>query len=128
MIIGVDHIGIIVSSLSDYCKALLEIGMTCNSVEKFDELGIMMAFIAGKETNLELVKVIDPKSPIAKYKKGIHHLGMKVNDLDGLYYEMEKNKKFLLEGNIHQGAHSRIFFFRIKGQSHTLFECVESKE
>ncbi|MCK4763820.1 MAG: VOC family protein [Candidatus Aminicenantes bacterium] len=127
MIKNIDHIAIKVTDLSRVSSALKELGIPCKSIETFKEVGMRIAFLGGKkeETGIELLEVIDQNSPIADEKPGLNHMALKVEDIENIYREMKKSDRFTVEGEIRQGAHSRIFFFRIKGQEEVLFECVE---
>lgn len=46
MIKSVDHIGIKVSNLSHILKAFENIGIPCSSIEKYNEVGLQIAFLA----------------------------------------------------------------------------------
>ena len=76
-------------------------------------------------TSVELLEPIHPSSPIAKDKDGLHHIGVRVENIEQAYATMKNNSRYEVVGNIRQGAHSRIFFFRMTGHGHTLFECIE---
>jgi hypothetical protein len=52
---------------------------------------------------------------------------MTVTDIEETYAKMKQSDRFKVQGNIRQGAHSRIFFFKIAGQEEILFECVEQR-
>jgi len=129
MIKNIDHIAIKVSNLSMVCHAFETLGLPCNSIEKFDEVGMKIAFLGdvkdNEETGIELLEVIDQSSPIANDKPGLHHVGLKVKNIEEIYNRMKKSDQYKLLGEIRKGAHSRIFFFKITGQEEILFECVE---
>lgn len=126
MIKHLDHIAIKVNGISRVCKALEELGLSCNSIEKFDEVGMRIAFLGPPSgAAIELLEVINKDSPIADEPSGLHHLGIKVENIEEIYDKMKKSDKYRLQGEIRNGAHSRIFFFRLSGQEEILFECVE---
>ena len=125
MIKNLEHIAIKVTDLSSVCRALENLGLPCNSIEQYDEVGMRIAFLGDRETRMELLEVIDPGSPIVNDKPGLHHLGIKVKNIEEIYNKMKESDLYEVQGNIRQGAHSRIFFFKIKGQEEVLFECVE---
>jgi methylmalonyl-CoA/ethylmalonyl-CoA epimerase len=125
MIKNIDHIAIKVSNLNDVNMALENLGLPCKRIEQFDEVGMRIAFLDAGETAVELLEVTDPSSPIANDKTGLHHLGIKIKNIEETFDMMKKSDKYRVQGEIRQGAHSRIFFFRIAGQEDILFECVE---
>lgn len=125
MIKNIDHIAIKVTNLSQVSQALEELGIPCKSMERFDEVGMRIAFLGEHETGIELLEVINQSSPIVNEKAGFNHIALKVTDIEAIYDRIKKSDRYKLEGEIRQGAHSRIFFFRIRGQEEILFECVE---
>lgn len=125
MIDRIDHIALKVSQLQTVCSAFEALGMTCTSVKQYDEVGMRIAFLGNKDTRMELLEVTHPDSPIVNDADGLHHLGIKVEDIEAAHRRMQENEKYEIMGPIRQGAHSRIFFFKIKGQEEILFECVE---
>lgn len=127
MIEHIDHIGIKVTDLQDVCRSFEEMGVPCNHIEQYDEVGMRIAFLGDRESRLELLEVTDPSSPIVDDNSGLHHLGLAVKDIEETYSRMKQSDRFTVLGNIRQGAHSRIFFFKIAGQENVLFECVEQQ-
>lgn len=125
MIKNIDHIAVKVTSLTQVCQALENLGITCKSVEEYDEVGMRIAFLDCGETAIELLEVTNPSSPIAEDPPGLHHVGVKVKNIEETYEKMKNCAHYKLDGEIRRGAHSRIFFFKITGLQDTLFECVE---
>jgi hypothetical protein len=125
MIKHIDHIGIKVTDLPAVCRALEEMGVPCNHIAQYDEVGMRIAFLGDRESRLELLEVTDPSSPIVDDKPGLHHLGLAVKDIEETYSRMKQSDRFKVQGTIRHGAHSRIFFFKIAGQEDVLYECVE---
>ncbi len=126
MIRDIDHIAIKVTDLSTVCRALEDIGVPCNDIQRYDEVGMRIAFLGDGESRMELLEAIDASSPIVNDKPGLHHLGLKVKDIEKTYEMMTQSERYRVQGDIRQGAHARIFFFRIVGQEEILFECVET--
>jgi hypothetical protein len=128
VIYDIDHIAIKVGSIDRFSKAFGELEYPVESVRQHDEVGMKIAFLGGGSSKLELLEVLDPSSPAAGSPLGLHHVGMKVKDIQTVYRNMSESDDFVVDGPIRKGAHSRIFFFRISGDEETLFECVESGE
>lgn len=122
-----DHVAIKVSDLSSVCSVFEDLGLPCNTIEQHDNVGMRIAFLGNREIRMELLEVTAETSPIANDKPGLHHLGLKVKDIQGLYKKMKESDFYHVQGDILQGTHSRIFFFKITGQEEILFECVEQE-
>ncbi|MCP5104808.1 MAG: methylmalonyl-CoA epimerase [bacterium] len=125
MIKHIDHIAIKVTDLPVVCRAFENLGLPCESIEQFDEVGMRIAFLGSRETRMELLEVTGDDSPIVNEPAGLHHLGIKVDNIEDTYRKMKESDGFQVMGDIRKGAHSRIFFFKITGQEEILFECVE---
>jgi len=128
MIEQLDHIAIKVTDLSAVCSAFEGLGLPCASIGQYDEVGIRMAFLGNRETHMELLEATSETSPIVNDKPGLHHLGIKVKNIEEIYNKMKGSERYRVMGDIRQGADSRIFFFKIAGQEEILFECVESEK
>jgi hypothetical protein len=127
MIKNIDHIAIKVSDLATVCQSLKKLGLICDNIEQYKEVGMRIASLGNpnEETTLELLEVTDPSSPIINDPPGLHHLGLKVKNIEDTYEMMNNDAQYSIQGEIRQGAHSKIFFFKIKGQEKILFECVQ---
>lgn|SRR5574341_1064827 len=125
MIKHIDHVGIKVSNLPQICQALKNLGILCSNIEKYDEVGLQIAFLGAWETSIELLEVINQNSPIAHDKLGLHHMALKTDDIQETYNKMKKSSYYKLEGEIQVAHNRKIFFFKISGHEDTLFECVE---
>lgn len=130
MIKNIDHIAIKVSNLSRVCRTFNVLGIPLEGIKKFPEVGMEIAFLGGKkgQIGMELMTVTDSSSPIDKDPPGFHHVGLKVADIEAAFSKIKASDLFNVEGAIKQGAHARIFFFRLKAQEEILFECVEEVE
>ena len=127
MIKAIDHIAIKVDDLLQVSSALEALGLPAPKTKQFDEVGMKIAFMKVGEIYLELLKVTDDNSPIVNDPSGIHHIGIKTQDIEATYEKMASSEQFELQGKIRKGAHTRIFFFKLTGNEKILFECVEDK-
>ncbi|HLP47518.1 MAG TPA: VOC family protein [Candidatus Deferrimicrobium sp.] len=125
MIKQLDHIAIKVGNITELCRVFEDLGLCCTDIGQYDEVGMRIAFLGNSETHLELLEVTNKTSPIANDKAGLHHLGIKVKNIEEVYKKMNESEQFQVLGDIRQGAHSRIFFFKMTEQEEILFECVE---
>lgn len=125
----IDHIAIKVSDIEEFSAGLKGLGYSIQSSGLYDEVGMKIAFLgsesACRSDKMELLEVIDPSSPIAADPDGLHHLAISVTDIEESYKMMKNSSLYNVEGEIRQGAHCRIFFFRMAGTTNTLFECCE---
>ena len=125
----IDHIAIKVSDIEEFSAGLINLGYTLQSSGQYDEVGMKIAFLgaesSGKSEKMELLEVTDPTSPIASDPDGLHHLAVSVSDIEASYEMMSRSPLYSVEGTIRQGAHCRIFFFRMAGTEQPLFECCE---
>jgi hypothetical protein len=55
----------------------------------------------------------------------MHHIAVAVDDIEAAHKQMSDSRRFEVMGEIRQGAHSRIFFYRLAGTQAPLFECTE---
>lgn len=122
---NISHIAIKVTDLALVSRALEDLGLVCQKVEKRPEVGMQIAWLKKAETTIELMEVTESSSPIYNDPLGVHHLGLKVENLDEIYRMMKESDRYTIEGGIQHGVHSRIFFFKITGQPEIRFECSE---
>lgn len=125
MIEQLDHIAIKVANLKEVSSVLEDMGLPCTSIKQHDEVGMRIAFLGNRETRLELLEVTANNSPIANDKSGLHHLGIKVKNIEEAFKKLKESDRCQVLGEIRQGVHSRIFFFKMIEQEEILFECVE---
>ncbi len=126
MIKDIDHVAVKVSDIDSVCSAFTGLGYECSSVGQYDEVGMKIAFLGKGDSRMELLEVTDSSSPAAEDKNGMHHIGVKVDNIEAVFSKMKGDNRYIVEGQVRQGAHSRIFFFRLNGEEETLYECVEA--
>lgn len=127
MIDGIDHVAIVVKNLQASLEAFSALGLQTGPVGRYDEVGMNIAFVGDGPSRMELLEAFAPDSPVADHPGGLHHVAMNSEDIEAAFKNMNDSPRFLIEGDIRNGAHSRIFFFRIAGEEETLYECVEMK-
>jgi len=121
-----DHIALKVEDITQFSRGFLERGYSLLSEGEYPEVGMKIAFL-GKpgETAMELLQVTCSDSPAAGAPMGLHHTAVGVTDIEAAFRDLSESGLYEVEGPVRQGAHARIFFFRVAGSSGTLFECVE---
>jgi methylmalonyl-CoA/ethylmalonyl-CoA epimerase len=127
----VDHIGIAVKSIDE---ALLfwqsSLGIKCTGVEEVEEQKVKTAFLPVGDTEIELLEATSEESPVAKFieKKGegIHHLAIRVDNLEAALTEMKDKGIRLIDETPRYGAGgARIAFVHPKSTGGILLELSE---
>ncbi|MBZ0291789.1 MAG: methylmalonyl-CoA epimerase [Anaerolineae bacterium] len=93
--IHIDHVAVVVedidSALGFWQQAL---GLECQGIKDIQEEEVQVAFLEVGESHIELVKPTTEDSGIAKYLAkrgaGMHHLCLRVNDIDAAIVQMQQ--------------------------------------
>ena len=127
----IDHIGIAVKSVDESLKFYRDIlGLEFKGIEVLKDRGLKVAFLKTGESKIELLESISKDSNIEKFidKKGegIHHLALKVDDVDDKIESMEElGTKFIGEASIGAGG-KKIIFIHPKSTNGVLMELCQS--
>jgi methylmalonyl-CoA epimerase len=124
-----DHIGIAVKSLQA-AKIYEDLGLTIEHVETVETQKVRTAFLSVGDSNLELLEPTDPESPIAKFidkrGEGIHHICLRVDDLEGHLAALQAKGYRLINEHPVQGAHGcRVAFLHPSAGSGVLIELSQ---
>jgi methylmalonyl-CoA epimerase len=131
MLKKIDHIGIAVADLETAIQKYTEItGKPATHTEIVPEHKVATAFFPVGEVRLELLKGIDPDSPISNFidkrGEGIHHICFEVEDLAKTKEALSKQGLQFIEGASEQGAGgSKVAFIHPKSAGGILMELVE---
>ena len=114
--IVVDHIGIAVKSIQESLKFWEDtIGIKCLGVEEVVEQKVKTAFLPIKDTEVELLEGTSDDSPVSKFieKKGegIHHLAIRVDNLEGALEELKAKGVRLIDEKPRKGAGGALIAF-----------------
>lgn len=127
----VDHIGIAVKSI-DEALAFWQssLGIQCIGVEEVAEQKVKTAFLPIGDTEVELLEATSDESPVAKFieKKGegIHHLAIRVDNLEKALEEMKaKGIKLIDESPRYGAGGAKIAFVHPKSTGGILLELSE---
>lgn len=126
MNLDIDHVAVKVADIDRVLRSFEELGYPNSGKIRYDEVGMDIAFLGAGPGKLELLQAVDSTSPVFSAPEGLHHVAVKVGDIEAAHTRMSESRRFIVEGPVRPGAHSRIFFFRIAGEDGTLYECVES--
>ncbi|MDR2523614.1 MAG: methylmalonyl-CoA epimerase [Synergistaceae bacterium] len=127
----VDHVGIAVKSIEGALKFWEgTLGVMCTGVEEVAEQKVKTAFLPIKDTEIELLEPTADDSPVAKFieKKGegIHHLAIRVDDLDKALEKLKAQGVRLIDEKPRKGAGgARIAFLHPAATGGILLELSE---
>jgi len=112
----IDHIGIAVKSI-DSALQFWEgtLGIKCTGVEEVAEQRVKTAFLPLEDSEVELLEATSDDSPVAKFieKKGegVHHLAIRVDDLDKALAELKEAGVRLIDEHPRKGAGGAMIAF-----------------
>jgi methylmalonyl-CoA epimerase len=112
----IDHIGIAVQSIEESLKFWEgSLGIKCTEVETVEDQKVKTAFLPIKDSEVELLEATSPESPIAKFieKKGegIHHIAIRVDDLESALAELKQKGIRLIDETPRLGAGGAMIAF-----------------
>lgn len=130
----IDHIGIAVKNL-DIALVFFEqiLGLKSTGFETVESEKVKIAFLPIGDTRIELLEAMSEDSPIAKFiekrGEGIHHIALKVNDVNtGLRY-LEDHHIQLINKEAKEGSHgSEVAFIHPKSTFGILLELMKPGE
>ena len=105
----IDHVGIAVKSIDGALKFWEGcLGIKCTGVEEVAEQKVKTAFLPLKDSEVELLESMTDDGPVAKFieKKGegIHHLAIRVEDLEKSLAELKEQVIRLIDEKPRIGA------------------------
>jgi methylmalonyl-CoA epimerase len=127
----IDHIGVAVKSIEGALKFWENtLGIKCTGVEEVAEQKVKTAFLPLKDTEVELLEPTAEDSPVAKFieKKGegIHHLAIRVDDLQKSLDELKAQGVRLIDEKPRRGAGgAQIAFIHPSASGGILLELSE---
>ena len=112
----IDHIGIAVKSIEEALKFWeTTLGIKCTGVEEVAEQKVKTAFLPLRDTEVELLEPTADDSPVAKFieKKGegIHHLAIRVDDLESALSGLKAQGVRLIDEKPRAGAGGALIAF-----------------
>ena len=124
-----DHIGIAVKSL-DAAKIYEALGLRIDHVEDVATQGVKTAFLSVGDANVELLEPLSPESTVAKFiekrGEGIHHICLRVDDLDAHLANLKAKGFRLINEAPVPGAHGcRVAFLHPAAGNGVLIELSE---
>lgn len=127
-----DHLGIAVESL-DSAESFWSqtLGLKTAGREVVEEQGVTVSFIPAGEPSIELLEPLEEEEgPVGRFLArrgpGIHHICLRVDDLDSLLARLKEAGVKLIDETPRQGAHGmRIAFVHPQATGGILLELAE---
>lgn len=111
----IDHLGIAVKSLAAAKSIYEKLGLTVSPEETVEQEQVRLAMVPVGESRLELLEATSENSTIAKFiakrGEGLHHVCMKVPDLQAAVDRLKKDRVRLVSEEIKIGAGGHKYVF-----------------
>ena len=128
-VLGIDHIGIAVSSLEAALRFYTEtLGLVADPIQDSAEHGLRIARVRVGDVQLELIEARDWDRTTQRYLPhkgpGVYHFGLRVADVDAAVAEMEAADVPVIDRVPRQGDRMRVSFLHPDAAQGTLIELV----
>src|SRR3954465_11400981 len=115
MSFALDHLGIAVSSLADAKGIYEKLGLSLSAEEVVPHENVRVMMVPLGETRLELLEPTSDDSVIAKFiakrGEGLHHISIRVPDLNAAVQKLKQNGVRLVSEKIGIGAGGHRYIF-----------------
>ena len=127
---SIDHLGIAVKSLAAAKSIYEKLGMQVSPEETVEEEKVRLVMVAVGESRLELLEATAEDSTIAKYiakrGEGLHHICLRVSDLEVAVAKLKSDGVRLVSNEIKVGAGGhRYVFVHPQSAGGVLLELVD---
>lgn len=130
-ILGIDHIGIAVQSLSA-AQSIWEdiLGLECTGSETLAHQKVTTSFFPVGESEIELLESTEETGPIAQFierrGEGLHHIAFRVDNIERAIEELKQQGVRLIDEKPRPGAGgTRIAFLHPKATAGVLIELCQ---
>jgi methylmalonyl-CoA epimerase len=129
---SIDHLGIAVKSLAAAKGIYEKLGLSVSAEEVVDGEQVRQVMVTVGESRLELLEATSHDSAIAKFiakrGEGLHHVSLRVPDLDAVVQRLKKDGVRLVSDEIKIGAGGhRYVFVHPSSAAGVLLELVEAQ-
>jgi methylmalonyl-CoA epimerase len=127
----IDHIGIAVESLEAALQFYRDaVGLESKGLVTVPQEKVRVAMLPAGEPRIELLEATSDDSPIARFLakrgEGLHHIAMKVPDLDAAVERLKAAGRRLVTEQVQTGAEGyRYVFVHPKSAHGVLLELIE---
>ena len=112
---SIDHLGIAVKSLAAAKAFYEQMGLRVESEEVVEHEKVRVAMLPVGESRIELLEATSEDSPIARFLakrgEGLHHISLRVADLEGTVARMKKGGTRFVSDEIKIGAGGHRYVF-----------------
>ncbi|HWZ81109.1 MAG TPA: methylmalonyl-CoA epimerase [Terriglobales bacterium] len=127
---SIDHLGIAVKSLAAAKSIYEKLGMQVSPEETVEEEKVRLVMVPVGESRLELLEATAEDSTIAKYiakrGEGLHHICLRVSDLEVAVAKLKSDGVRLVSNEIKVGAGGhRYVFVHPQSAGGVLLELVD---
>jgi methylmalonyl-CoA epimerase len=131
MSFALDHLGIAVRSLADAKGIYEKLGLSLSGEELVPHENVRVMMVPVGETRLELLEPTSDDSVIAKFiakrGEGLHHISIRVPDLNAAVQKLKSGGTRLVSNEIKVGAGGhRYVFLHPSSTAGVLIELVEA--
>jgi methylmalonyl-CoA epimerase len=131
MSFALDHLGIAVRSLADAKGIYEKLGLSLSPEEVVPHENVRVVMVPVGETRLELLEPTSDDSVIAKFiakrGEGLHHISIRVPDLNAAVQKLKSGGTRLVSNEIKVGAGGhRYVFLHPSSTAGVLIELVEA--
>lgn len=133
MIVGLDHVGVAVEDLEAALETYRDVlGLQLVEISVAEEDKVKSAMLRVGEVNIELMEPTGEDSPVAKFLQkrgeGIHHLALKVRDINSFLLRLKKAGVKLIDEKPRRGVEGGdIAFIHPKSTRRVLLELCERR-
>jgi len=129
--ITIDHLGIAVKSLATAKRIYENLGLSISPEETVPQEKVRVVMVPVGDTRLELLEATSDDSTIAKFVakrgEGLHHVCMRVPDLEAAVAKLKQDGVRLVSEEIKTGAGGhRYVFIHPQSAAGVLLELVEN--
>ena len=112
---SIDHLGIAVKSLAASKAFYQQLGLRVESEEVIEHEKVRVAMLPLGESRIELLEPTSDDSPIARFLakrgEGLHHISLRVRDLEGTVERMKQSGTRFVSDQIKIGAGGHRYVF-----------------
>ena len=112
---SIDHLGIAVKSLAASKAFYEQMGLRVESEEVIEHEKVRVAMLPVGESRIELLEATSDDSPIARFLakrgEGLHHISLRVADLEGTVARMKQGGTRFVSDQIKIGAGGHRYVF-----------------
>jgi methylmalonyl-CoA epimerase len=133
MAFSIDHLGIAVKSLAAAKSIYEKLGLDISPEESVEHEKVRLVMVPLGESRLELLEATSDDSPIARFiakrGEGLHHISIRVPDLESAVAKLKSDGVRLVSNEIKIGAGGhRYIFVHPQATAGVLLELVEPSQ